>query len=97
MKRKITFLIAAMLLLPIITLPKISVGQTYTKVSSIAANDVIVLVTEHGTIKKEMYSISSYGVASDYTTTPAGTMTLTVETGNTTGSFSFKTSSYLKS
>ncbi|MBR0296072.1 MAG: chitobiase/beta-hexosaminidase C-terminal domain-containing protein [Paludibacteraceae bacterium] len=64
----------------------------WTKASSIAAGDVVVLVNE--TNSKELTSVSTstsdYGHVTAYTTTPNGTYPLTVETGAADGTFSFK-------
>lgn len=64
----------------------------YTKASSIAVGDVVVLVYETG--KKELDGISTtstkYGIGTGYTTTPTGQYELTVEAGSTSGTYSFK-------
>ena len=65
-------------------------GQ-YTKASSIAVGDVVVLVYESG--KKELSSISGYGVGTSYNGTPAGLYELTVEAGSSSGTFSLKNGS----
>ena len=58
----------------------------------IAAGDVVVYVNESSS--KELTGMSTtstiYGIASDYTTTPAGTFAFTVEAGNSEGTLSFK-------
>ena len=69
----------------------VGIGQAwgqYTKASSIAVGDVVVLVYESG--KKELSSISGYGVGTSYSGTPAGLYELTVEAGSSTGTFSLK-------
>ena len=75
----------------------VSLGNAWgawEKASSITAGDVIVLVYESGSTHKEMTGISTtsttYGIANDFTSTPAGTYSLTVEAGSSSGSFSFK-------
>ena len=71
----------------------------WSKVSSIAAGDVVVFAYDDGsTTYKELTSIglistNSCGIVSDYTTTPAGTFPLTVEAGNGGTGFSFKNGS----
>jgi len=72
-------------------------ATTWTKVTnSISAGDVIVIVNEAAS--KELTSIgdisgTSCGKTSAYSTTPAGTFPLTVETGNGGTGFSFKNGS----
>ena len=70
------------------------VWAQYTKASSIAVGDVVVLVYESGTTKMELNGISTtstkYGIGASYSTTPAGKYELTVEAGSTSGTFSFK-------
>ena len=72
-------------------------ATSYTPVTSLSAGDTVVFAYISGTTKKEMTGISTtstkYGIATDYTTDPAGTYTLTVEAGNSTGSYSFKNGS----
>lgn len=72
----------------------VGIGQAwgqYTKASSIAVGDVVVLVYESG--KKELSSISGYGVGTSYNGTPAGLYELTVEAGSSSGTFSLKNGS----
>ena len=72
----------------------VGIGQAwgqYTKASSIAVGDVVVLVYESG--KKELSSISGYGVGTSYSGTPAGLYELTVEAGSSSGTFSLKNGS----
>ena len=73
----------------------VGIGQAwaqYTKASSIAAGDVVLLVYESG--KMELSGISTsntkYGIGTAYTSTPAGAYELTVEAGSTSGTYSFK-------
>ena len=58
--------------------------------SSIAAGDQVILI--NNTETKELTGVSSNkGTATDYSNTPSGTLTLTVETGKSgTGTFSFR-------
>ena len=72
----------------------VGIGQAwgqYTKASSIAVGDVVVLVYESD--KKELSSISGYGVGTSYNGTPAGLYELTVEAGSSSGTFSLKNGS----
>ena len=72
----------------------VGIGQAwgqYTKASSIAVGDVVVLVYESG--KKELSRILSYGVGTSYDGTPAGLYELTVEAGSSNGTFSLKNGS----
>ena len=70
-------------------------ADTWEKTTSIAVGDVVVLAYESESITKELTGISStstkYGIATEYTTTPACTYPLTVEAGSKDGSFAFKT------
>ena len=97
MKRKITFLIAALCAVMLITQPMRLWGQktnyVYELATSIAANDDIVIVNTGFT--KELTNISSnIGTASDISnSTISGNYILTVCTGSETGSFSFKNGS----
>ena len=68
----------------------------WQKVTSIAANDVVLFVHDEAA-KKEMTDIALIntnmcGIATDYTTSLAGTYPLTIETGNGGSGYSFKTS-----
>ena len=63
-------------------------SATPTKASSIAAGDRVVFVCE--TASKEMTSIGTYGVGTEYSTTPAGTYVFDVVAGSSEGTFSFK-------
>lgn len=69
----------------------------YTKATSIAVGDVVVLVYESGSTKKELSGISTtstkYGTGVDYTTTPTGKYELTVEAGYSSGTYSLKNTS----
>lgn len=76
---------------------KASAEATYTKVTDVAelsAGDVILLVYENGSTQKELSGISSsnpsYGIATNYTTSPNGAYELTLEVGSTSGSFAMK-------
>ena len=73
-------------------LGSLNVWGAWEKASSIAAGDVVVFVNESSS--KELTGISTtstkYGIASDYTTTPAGTFAFTVEAGSSEGTLSFK-------
>lgn len=92
MKKRFTFLIAALMLLTMTNLPEKAVGQTYSIATSIAVGDVVVLVNAN--VKKELSGIStsSYGTVEDTENdTPSGLYPLTVVAGNTDGSFAFKT------
>ncbi|MBQ0154009.1 MAG: hypothetical protein KBS70_04405 [Bacteroidales bacterium] len=67
--------------------------DTWTQVTSVAVGDeVVIAVVDDGT--KELTSISTtatkYGIGTDFTTNPAGTMTWKVEEGSSTGTFAFK-------
>ena len=73
----------------------LSIGQVWAgwgKATSIAVGDIVVLVNE--TDAKELTSISStstkYGIGSNFSSTPAGTMAFEVVEGNTSGSVAFK-------
>ena len=65
---------------------------TWEKATSIAAGDVVALVCDSK--KMELSGISTtstkYGIGVAYTSTPAGAYVLTVEAGNTSGTYSFK-------
>lgn len=69
-------------------------STTPTKATSIAVGDEVILVYENGDTKKEMTGFSTtstvYGTVDDYTTTPAGTYTFEVVSGNSTGSYALK-------
>ena len=86
----------AMLLLCALIVGSGSVWATVTweKATSIQVGDVIVIVIEKPSSQKELTSFSSgstvYGIGSDYTSTPAGTYTFTVEDGKSDGTFAFK-------
>ena len=84
----IRFLLVMFLILTV----SAEVWAQYTKASSIAVGDVVVLVYESG--KMELSGISTtstkYGIGTAYNTTPAGAYALTVEAGSTSGTFSFK-------
>ena len=62
---------------------------TWEKATSIAAGDVVALVCESKKMELSSFS-SNYGVGTAYTSTPAGLYELTVESGSSTGTFSFK-------
>ena len=67
----------------------------WQKVTSIAVGDVVIFVQE--TASKEMSNIALIntnmcGIATAYSTSPAGTYPLTIETGNGGSGYSFKTS-----
>lgn len=64
---------------------------TPTKATSIASGDKVIFVCE--TASKEMTSIGSYGVGTEYTGTPTGTYAFDVEVGSSEGTFSFKNGS----
>lgn len=70
-------------------------GATWEKATSIAAGDVVLLVCESK--KMELSSISTtstkYGIGVAYTTSPAGAYELTVEAGNSSGTYSLKNGS----
>ena len=93
MKREFTKLMAALALLLFIA-PLGMWGQTYTKATSIAVNDIVVMVCEADAVELTGISTTStkYGIGTSYQGSPAGTYELTVVSGNTTGSFAFKTS-----
>lgn len=63
------------------------------KASSITVGDEIVFVYENGNTKKELTSITTMGVVSDYDDEPSCSYMLTVVAGNTNNSFAFKTPS----
>lgn len=68
-------------------------ADTWTQVTSVAVGDeVVIAVVDDGT--QELTSISTtstkYGIGTDFTTNPAGTMTWKVEEGSSTGTFAFK-------
>ena len=72
-------------------------GTTFAaweKATAIAVDDVLVLAVDNGTVAKELNGISTtatpYGLALDYTDTPAAVYPLTVVAGSTDGSFAFK-------
>ena len=72
-------------------------GTTFAaweKATAIAVDDVLVLAVDNGTVAKEMTGISTtatpYGLALDYTDTPAAVYPLTVVAGSADGSFAFK-------
>ncbi len=92
MKREFTKLMAALALLLFIA-PLGMWGQTYTKATSIAVNDIVVMVCEDYAVELTGISTTStkYGIGTSYQGSPAGTYELTVVSGNTTGSFAFKT------
>lgn len=64
---------------------------TPTKATSIASGNKVIFVCE--TASKEMTSIGSYGVGTEYTGTPTGTYAFDVEVGSSEGTFSFKNGS----
>lgn len=76
-------------------------ADNWEKATSIAVGDVVVLAYESESITKELTGISTtstkYGLAAEYTASPACTYPLTVEAGSAAGSFAFKTkdNSYL--
>ncbi|MBQ0153998.1 MAG: bacterial Ig-like domain-containing protein [Bacteroidales bacterium] len=66
-------------------------ADTWTKLTTVpAVGDVVIFVNESA--KREMTGISSYGIATTYTTSPAGTYPLTVCAGSSNGKLAFKTS-----
>lgn len=67
----------------------------WTKVSSIAAGDVVIIVCESASreIKSVSTSSSSYADTAVYASTPRGVYPMTVEAGSETNSFSFKNGS----
>ena len=62
---------------------------TWEKATSIAVGDVVALVCESKKMELSSFS-SNYGVGTAYTSTPTGLYELTVESGSSTGTFSFK-------
>ena len=82
----------AMVLTVLFTLGVGSMWGQYTKASSIAVGDVVLLVCESKTMELEGISTTStkYGIGVAYTKTPAGAYELTVEAGSTSGTYSFK-------
>lgn len=95
MKREFTKLMAALALLLFIA-PLGMMGQnTYTKATSIAVNDIVVMVCEADAVELTGISTTStkYGIGTSYQDSPAGTYELTVVSGKTAGSFAFKTNS----
>ena len=64
---------------------------TPTKTTSIASGNKVIFVCE--TASKEMTSIGSFGVGTEYTGTPTGTYAFDVEVGSSEGTFSFKNGS----
>lgn len=69
---------------------------TYEATTSIAVDDVVLLVAESSNYKKELSGFTTsgtiYGTVSDYTQTPNGVYPLTVVSGNSEGSFAFMNS-----
>lgn len=64
-------------------------ADTWTKATSVAAGDVVVIVNE--TASKELTGISNnIGTATNYTTIPNGTYPLTIEQGYSDNSYAFK-------
>jgi uncharacterized repeat protein (TIGR02543 family) len=74
-------------------------GASWTQVTSVSVGDVVVIAEiDHvtaGKTGKELagWAGSTYGTGSDYTTTPAGTITWTVVTGYNSTGVAFKNSS----
>ena len=85
-------LFLSLLMVMLLSVGNVWAATTLEKATSIAANDVVVFVCEG--VSKELTSISStstpYGIGTEYTTLPAGTWKFTVEAGNSTGTFAFK-------
>ena len=88
----------ACLLMAVLSIGQVWGAVTYSKATSIAAGDEVVFVCETASTELTGFAGSStkYGSGTAYTTSIAGSKVWTVETGNASGSFSFKNgSSYL--
>ena len=105
MKKKLTLLMVAFLTLTafaatmaikkVTDVPAAVTGDFHwEEATSIAAGDVVLIAVDNGNVTKELGGLSTtatvYGVATDYTGTPAGLYPLTVEAGSTTRTFAFK-------
>ena len=67
-------------------------GQTWEKATSIQTGDVVILVAEDASMELTSISTTStkYGIGTAYTSSPAGTYSFTVVSGNSEGTFAFK-------
>ena len=92
MKGKFTKIMAALALLVFMMPSLVAWGQSYEQTNSISVGDIVVITCP--TKAKEMTGISStstpYGIATDYTSSPAGTFPLTIEAGSSENSYSLK-------
>ena len=68
-------------------------SDTWAKATSIAVGDVVVIVNENASRELTGIHSNNYGVATNYTTLPAGTYPLTVEQGYADNSYAFKNNS----
>ena len=70
-------------------------GSDGDDADSISVGDQVVLVTKDASMEMTSWSGAStnYGIGTSYSETPAGTLTFTVASGTTTGTYSFKNGS----
>ncbi len=92
--RKLTYFVLVLLMVTAM-IPAFAFSASaegYTKATSIAVGDKVVLTCESKTMELTSISDTStkYGIGTSYTTAPAGTMTWTVEAGFSEGSYSLK-------
>ena len=88
-KRILAFTLTIAMLLSLV--PAVYAADTYEKTTSIAVGDTVVFVYETDSVKKELTSISSYGVVTDYSSQVSATYPLQVVAGTKADTFAFLT------